>query len=148
MQRWIVVLAWMSMVSGCAHQMGRSQNSEPGAVVNSDQTSSKDATGDESNNAEGGGENTATSPSGDEASEPAQAEGGSKGIKSFRVSDPEPPDVKDPEMETIPEDAMPRVQQWVQYFQGRGRVHMETLFGSFHSLHESDEKNLTRERPA
>lgn len=45
--------------------------------------------------------------------------------ESFRVSDPQPPEVVDQELESIPLDYNEKVQQWLNYFQGRGRPHME-----------------------
>jgi membrane-bound lytic murein transglycosylase D len=48
-----------------------------------------------------------------------------KEVESFRLSDPEPPEVVDQELESIPPEMTPRVDQWVQYFQGKGRPHME-----------------------
>ena len=48
-----------------------------------------------------------------------------KEVGEFRLSDPTPPAVIDPELEEIPEDMQPHVDKWVNYFQGRGRHHME-----------------------
>jgi membrane-bound lytic murein transglycosylase D len=46
-------------------------------------------------------------------------------IESFRASEPEPPGMAVPEFDNIPEDVQPHVQKWLNYFQGRGREHME-----------------------
>ncbi|GIL16294.1 MAG: hypothetical protein BroJett040_00450 [Oligoflexia bacterium] len=46
-------------------------------------------------------------------------------LPSYRVSDPEPPQVVDQELDSIPTEMNPRVEQWIRYFQGRGRPHME-----------------------
>jgi len=46
-------------------------------------------------------------------------------IPSFRLSDPEAPQVVDDELERIPTDINPMVEKWIAYFQGRGREHME-----------------------
>lgn len=46
-------------------------------------------------------------------------------IESFRASEPEPPEMAVPEFDNIPEDVQPYVQKWLNYFQGRGREHME-----------------------
>lgn len=46
-------------------------------------------------------------------------------VESFRVTDPEPPKVTDEELEKIPTEVNARVEQWLNYFQGRGRPHME-----------------------
>lgn len=50
-----------------------------------------------------------------------------KEVESFHVNDPEPntPKVVDQELETIPVEMNERVEQWIRYFQGRGRPHME-----------------------
>lgn len=46
-------------------------------------------------------------------------------IESFRASEPEPPELAVPEFDDIPEDVQIYVQKWLNYFQGRGREHME-----------------------
>jgi membrane-bound lytic murein transglycosylase D len=46
-------------------------------------------------------------------------------VESFRVTDPEPPKVVDEELEKIPTEVNAKVEQWLNYFQGRGRKHME-----------------------
>ncbi|MBX2995786.1 MAG: LysM peptidoglycan-binding domain-containing protein [Bdellovibrionaceae bacterium] len=46
-------------------------------------------------------------------------------VESFRLSDPEPPQVVDQELESTPTEMNALVQQWINYFQGRGRPHME-----------------------
>jgi membrane-bound lytic murein transglycosylase D len=46
-------------------------------------------------------------------------------VDSFRVTDPEGPKVIDSELEQIPTEINPLVEKWVDYFQGRGRPHME-----------------------
>lgn len=48
-----------------------------------------------------------------------------KEVESFRVSDPEPPAVADGELDEIPVEINAKVEQWISYFQGRGRRHME-----------------------
>jgi membrane-bound lytic murein transglycosylase D len=48
-----------------------------------------------------------------------------KEVESFRVTDAEATPVVDQELETIPTDYNDRVQQWLNYFQGKGRPHME-----------------------
>jgi len=53
------------------------------------------------------------------------ADGQLKDVESFRLTDPEPPQIVDQELESIPSEMNERVQQWVSYFQGRGRPHME-----------------------
>jgi membrane-bound lytic murein transglycosylase D len=45
--------------------------------------------------------------------------------QSFRVSDPELPPIVDQELDTIPVEMNPLVERWIQYFQTRGRPHME-----------------------
>ncbi len=50
-------------------------------------------------------------------------------ITSFRVTDPEPPSVVDKELETVPPEMQPKVEQWIAYFQGKGRPHMERYLG-------------------
>lgn len=45
--------------------------------------------------------------------------------ESFRVTDPEGPKVVDEELEQIPTEINPLVEKWIDYFQGRGRPHME-----------------------
>jgi membrane-bound lytic murein transglycosylase D len=51
--------------------------------------------------------------------------GALKEIPSFRVSDPVPPELADKELDTMPPELQPKVEQWINYFQGRGRPHME-----------------------
>lgn len=48
-------------------------------------------------------------------------------IESFRVNEPQPaqPAVVNEELETIPIEINERVESWIQYFQTRGRPHME-----------------------
>ncbi len=46
-------------------------------------------------------------------------------IESFRVNEPEPPEMVVPEFDEIPEEVQVYVQKWLNYFQGRGREHME-----------------------
>lgn len=46
-------------------------------------------------------------------------------VESFRVTDPEGPKVEATELEQIPTEINPLVEKWVDYFQGRGRPHME-----------------------
>jgi membrane-bound lytic murein transglycosylase D len=46
-------------------------------------------------------------------------------VQSFRVTDPVPPKVLDNELESIPTEINEKVDQWVKYFQGKGRPHME-----------------------
>lgn len=48
-----------------------------------------------------------------------------KDLESFRLKDAEGPQVVDQELETIPTEVNPLVEQWISYFQGRGRPHME-----------------------
>lgn len=48
-----------------------------------------------------------------------------KDMESFRLKDAEGPQVVDQELETIPTEVNPLVEQWISYFQGRGRPHME-----------------------
>lgn len=61
--------------------------------------------------------------SGEAAIAPSAA--GPHEIEVFRVTDPEPPAVVDAELDKIPIEMNPLVERWIQYFQGRGRVHME-----------------------
>ncbi len=44
---------------------------------------------------------------------------------TFRVTDPVPPEIVVPEFDNIPPEISPTVDKWVQYFQGKGREHME-----------------------
>lgn len=46
-------------------------------------------------------------------------------VESYRVTDPEPPRVADEELDRIPVEINEKVEQWLRYFQGRGRPHME-----------------------
>lgn len=46
-------------------------------------------------------------------------------IQSFRITDPEPPAVSDQELDAIPVEMNPLVERWIQYFQSKGRPHME-----------------------
>lgn len=48
-----------------------------------------------------------------------------KEVDSFRVTDPELPKVVDNELEQIPTEMNELVEKWINYFQGRGRPHME-----------------------
>lgn len=56
---------------------------------------------------------------------PAAHPGMVKEVESFRLSDPQPPAVADEELDEIPVEINAKVEQWIRYFQGRGRVHME-----------------------
>lgn len=46
-------------------------------------------------------------------------------VESFRVTDPEGPKIVDSELEQIPTEMNELVEKWLNYFQGRGRPHME-----------------------
>ncbi len=46
-------------------------------------------------------------------------------VQSFKVSDPEPANVASEELDGIPVEINSKVEQWISYFQGRGRPHME-----------------------
>ncbi len=48
-----------------------------------------------------------------------------KDLDSFRLKDADGPQVVDQELEVIPTEVNPLVEQWIAYFQGRGRRHME-----------------------
>lgn len=62
-------------------------------------------------------------PSGDAAL--SEGGGHSPRITSFRLTDVQPPELEVPEFNDIPERAKPLVNKWLNYFQGKGRVHME-----------------------
>ncbi len=46
-------------------------------------------------------------------------------VQSFRANEPEGPKVVVEELEQIPTEINPLVEKWINYFQGRGRPHME-----------------------
>lgn len=46
-------------------------------------------------------------------------------VSGFRVNDPEPPAVASEEFEIIPVEVNPKVEQWLHYFQNKGRPYME-----------------------
>lgn len=46
-------------------------------------------------------------------------------VESFKLSDADGPKVVDEELEQIPVEINPLVEKWVDYFQGKGRPHME-----------------------
>lgn len=46
-------------------------------------------------------------------------------VQSFKVSDPEPANITNEELDSIPVEINSKVEQWISYFQGRGRPHME-----------------------
>lgn len=48
-----------------------------------------------------------------------------KEMPSFHLADPQAPEIVDRELEFIPTEVNPMVDKWVNYFQGRGRRHME-----------------------
>lgn len=48
-----------------------------------------------------------------------------KDLQSFHLNDPQAPEVVDQEIENIPTEVNPMVDKWLDYFQGRGRRHME-----------------------
>lgn len=48
-----------------------------------------------------------------------------KELGSFRITGTEPQQVPDPELDAIPTEINEKVEQWVSYFQKRGRPHME-----------------------
>lgn len=48
-----------------------------------------------------------------------------KDMSSFHLSDPSGPEIVDRELEYIPTEVNPMVDKWINYFQGRGRRHME-----------------------
>lgn len=50
---------------------------------------------------------------------------GGKEMRRFHLNDPKAPEIVDHELETIPTEVNPMVDKWVNYFQGRGRRHME-----------------------
>lgn len=65
-------------------------------------------------------------------------------IETFRASEPEPPEMQVAEFDNIPEEVQPLVQRWVNYFQGRGREHMERYL-SRSSRYERLMKRILRE---
>lgn len=48
-----------------------------------------------------------------------------KDLDSFRISKQQGQVLKDEELEKIPTEINPQVEKWINYFQGRGRPHME-----------------------
>lgn len=46
-------------------------------------------------------------------------------VQSFKTTDPEPAHVASEELDAIPVEINSKVEQWIKYFQGRGRPHME-----------------------
>lgn len=65
-----------------------------------------------------------TSSAADSAGDPENATA-LKDLTSFRLKDAEGPQVVDQELESIPTEVNPLVEQWISYFQGRGARHME-----------------------
>lgn len=65
-------------------------------------------------------------------------------IETFRASEPEPPGMAVPEFDEIPDDVKPNVQKWLNYFQGKGREHMERYL-SRSSRYERLMKRILRE---
>lgn len=61
----------------------------------------------------------------DEAGLPAPTPGAVREVPAFRLNDPEPPAVADEELDQIPVEINSKVEQWISYFQRRGRPHME-----------------------
>lgn len=59
------------------------------------------------------------------ASSGSMTNGGSDQVSTFRATDPVPPELAVPEFENVPDVINPTVEKWVQYFQGKGRDHME-----------------------
>lgn len=53
------------------------------------------------------------------------ADGTVRELPSFHLDDPEGPKVVDSELENIPVEVNSMVDKWIEYFQGRGRRHME-----------------------
>jgi membrane-bound lytic murein transglycosylase D len=98
--------ALLVMASGCAHQP-KTQASGQALGPSSGQTSNQDPA------------------AADEAAESDAPQVTLRDVESFRVTDPEGPKVTDEELEEIPTEINPLVNKWVDYFQGRGRPHME-----------------------
>lgn len=65
-------------------------------------------------------------------------------IESFRANEPEPPAIAIPEFDEIPEDVQVYVNKWLNYFQGKGRDHMERYL-SRSSRYERLMKRILRE---
>lgn len=46
-------------------------------------------------------------------------------LSSFHLSDSQGPEITDEEFDAIPTEVNPLVEKWIDYFRGKGRVHME-----------------------
>ncbi|MBC7370408.1 MAG: LysM peptidoglycan-binding domain-containing protein [Bdellovibrionaceae bacterium] len=106
MQKIVSLTLVVALVSACAHSPRTADSATPSTTTASTTTTAN-----------------APDPSavkaGEEDAPPL------KDLESFRVKDAEGPKVVDQELEAIPTEVNPLVEQWVGYFQGRGRRHME-----------------------
>ncbi len=111
--RTLLVVCSMALLSACAHS-GLSNTRGASAGSNSgEQVSTRNDASD------------ASSEGSDEAEENELPIVKLKEVESFRVTDPEAPKVTAAEFEEIPVEINPLVEKWIDYFQGRGRPHME-----------------------
>lgn len=65
-------------------------------------------------------------------------------LRSFHLNNQGAPQAADPELNTIPTEVNPMVEKWVNYFQGRGRRHMERYL-SRSTRYESLMKKVLRD---
>ncbi len=98
--------ALLVMAAGCAHQP-KLQNQNLGQTLAQGNTSAP----------------ATISPEGTPMSEVPQVT--LRDVESYRLTDPDGPKVVDEELEQIPTEINPLVNKWIDYFQGRGRPHME-----------------------
>jgi len=96
MRKYITLTLVLALLSACAHKASSPDSKDPAAAV-----TTAAATGTDENATQ------------------------LKDLDSFRVKDAEGPQVVDQELESIPTEVNPLVEQWISYFQGRGRRHME-----------------------
>lgn len=119
----LVSLLVLGLVSSCAHQPQNSDNRTPAneKSVNSDGSAATEAQSNEkvSNMAVNADDEEEEDTDNDAATVPL------KDIESFHLADPEGPKVVAEEFETIPTEVNPSVEKWINYFQGKGRPHME-----------------------
>jgi membrane-bound lytic murein transglycosylase D len=96
MQKFITLTLVVALLSACAHTSPKTTEADPG-----------------------------------KAPDPAAVKVGEaetaplKDLDSFRLKDADGPQVVDQELESIPTEVNPLVEQWIGYFQNRGRHHME-----------------------
>lgn len=111
---------FLFILGGCAHDPNAMNSLQDSSSANAGKGHGPASVGDDRKDAAISSEEKTLG----EATE-SHPEQSYKDLDSFRLKDAEGPQVVDKELETIPTEINSSVEKWINYFQGRGREHME-----------------------